>query len=76
MDYCPPGNIYFVMAILCRCVAALGASMGLSYALVGFYFPNRISSIVALLEVFTGFGLMVILKLKRLAAISHIAHNC
>jgi len=34
------------MAVLCRVVAATGASMGLSYALVGHYFPNRISSVV------------------------------
>ena len=46
LDYCPPGNIYFVMAVLCRVVTAVGASMGLSYAIIGHYFPNKISSLV------------------------------
>jgi MFS family permease len=31
----------------------------LSYAIVGFLFPNKISSVVAILEVFNGLGLML-----------------
>lgn len=59
MNLCPSGMIYFVMCMLCRGVSGLGASMGLSYAIVGYFFPNKIASVVALLEVCTGIGLMV-----------------
>ena len=43
---CPNGFIYFVMCIACRSITAVGSSMGLSYAIVGYYFPNNISKIV------------------------------
>ena len=33
--------------------------MGLSYAIVAYYFPHKISSMVALLEVMNGLGLMI-----------------
>ena len=59
LDDCPNGIIYFVMCVLCRSVTGVGASMGMSYAIVGHYFPSKISSIVAMLEVFNGLGLMV-----------------
>ena len=47
------------MAIACRVVNAIGCSMGLSYAIVGYYFPNNISSMVAILEVINGLGAMI-----------------
>jgi MFS family permease len=59
LDQCPDGLTFFAMCIACRIVTAIGSSMGLSYAIVGHYFPNKISSIVAFLEVFNGLGLMV-----------------
>lgn len=59
LDMCPPGFVYFLMCVSCRCVTALGSSMGLSYAIVGYVFPNRVASIVAVLEIFNGLGLMV-----------------
>lgn len=58
MNRTPSGMIYFFMCLLCRGVSGIGASMGLSYAIVGYFFPNRIASVVALLEVCTGIGLM------------------
>jgi len=58
MNRCPGGYVYFMMCMICRGVSGLGASMGLSYAIVGYFFPNRIASVVALLEVCTGIGLM------------------
>lgn len=55
----PGGIVYFIMCLVCRGVSGLGAAMGLSYAIVGYFFPNKIASVVALLEVCTGIGLMV-----------------
>ena len=46
LNLCPDGLIYFIMCVLCRIITAIGSSMGLSYAIVGYYFPNKISSIV------------------------------
>lgn len=46
MNKCPGGLIYFIMCMVCRGVSGLGASMGLSYAIVGYFFPNRIASVV------------------------------
>ena len=48
---CPDGSIYFYMCILCRIVTGIGSSMGLSYAIVGYYFPTKISSIVVSIEI-------------------------
>lgn len=59
IEWCPEGNIYFAISVLCRIVTAIGSSMSISYAIVGFYFPNNISSMVAMLEVFNGFGYMI-----------------
>lgn len=59
LDRCPNGNIYFILSMACRVVCALGTSMGLSYAVVGYYFPNHISTIVALLETCSGLGMMI-----------------
>ena len=59
LDYCPKGLSYFLLAIACRVVNAIGCSMGLSYAIVGYYFPNNISSMVAFLEVINGLGAMI-----------------
>ena len=59
LDKCPSGDVYFVISVACRVVCAVGSSMGLSYAIVGYYFPNRISTIVALLETFNGLGMMI-----------------
>lgn len=56
---CPNGTIYFVMCILCRCVTALGSAMGQSFAICSCYFPNRVSSIVALMQLFNGLGIMI-----------------
>ena len=56
---CPNGLSYFLLALACRVVMALGCSMGLSYAIVGYYFPNNISSMVAFLEVINGLGAMI-----------------
>lgn len=58
MDMTPEGTVYFIMCLVCRGVSGFGASMGLSYAIVGYFFPNKIASVVALLEVCTGIGLM------------------
>lgn len=58
MKQSPSGWTYFIMCLLCRSVSGVGASMGLTYAIVGYYFPDRIASFVALLEVCTGIGLM------------------
>lgn len=55
----PNGWTYFILMVACRIVTAIGSSMGLSYAIVGFYFPNRISTMIALLEVMNGLGLMI-----------------
>lgn len=46
MNRCPGGYVYFMMCMICRGVSGLGASMGLSYAIVGYFFPNRIASVV------------------------------
>jgi len=35
MDKTPPGYLYFAMCMICRSVSGIGASMGLSYAIVG-----------------------------------------
>lgn len=40
----------------CRIVTALGGSMGQSFAIIGCFFPDRIASIVALVQVFNGLG--------------------
>lgn len=55
----PNGWTYFNLSIACRVVTAVGSSMGLSYAIVGYYFPNKISTMIALLEVMNGLGLMI-----------------
>ena len=47
------------MCMACRIVTALGGSMGQSFAIIGCFFPDRISSIVALIQVFNGLGLMI-----------------
>ncbi len=59
LDMCPKGLSYFLIAIACRVVNAIGCSMGLSYAFVGYYFPNNMSSMVAFLEVMNGLGFMI-----------------
>lgn len=59
LDKCPNGNAYFITSVASRVICGVGSSMGLSYAIVGYYFPNKISSIVALLETFNGLGMMV-----------------
>lgn len=59
LNDCPNGSIYFIMCILCRCVTALGSAMGQSFAICSCYFPNRISSIVALMQLFNGLGIMI-----------------
>jgi len=58
MKQSPSGWTYFIMCLLCRSVSGIGASMGLTYAIVGYFFPNRIASFVALLEVCCGLGIM------------------
>ena len=55
----PNGWTYFILMVACRVVTAIGSSMGLSYAIVGYYFPNKISTMIALLEVMNGLGLMI-----------------
>jgi hypothetical protein len=59
LDMCPNGLTYFIMCIVCRSVTGVGSAMGMSYAIVGHYFPDKISTIVAWLEVFNGLGMMV-----------------
>jgi len=56
LNRCPDGQIYFVMCMACRIVTALGGSMGQSFAIIGCFFPDRIASIVALVQVFNGLG--------------------
>ena len=43
----------------CRIVTALGGSMGQSFAIIGCFFPDRIASISAVIQVFNGLGLMI-----------------
>lgn len=59
LDMCPDGFIYFAMCIICRCVTALGSAMGQSFAICSCYFPNKISSIVGLMQLFNGLGIMI-----------------
>lgn len=59
MNLVPAGWSYFGAAVACRIVTAIGSSMGLSYAIVGYYFPHKISTMVAFLEVMNGMGLMI-----------------
>ena len=66
LNRCPDGQIYFVMCMACRIVTALGGSMGQSFAIIGCFFPDRIASIVALVQVFNGLGLkFFIFNIKR-----------
>jgi hypothetical protein len=37
----------------------IGSAMGMSFAIIGHYFPNKISTVVAWLEVINGMGMMV-----------------
>lgn len=55
----PGGLTYFILCLASRVVGAFGSSMGLSYAIVGYLFPKNIASVVAVLEIFAGLGLMV-----------------
>ena len=55
----PDGYIYFIMCMACRIVTALGGSMGQSFAIIGCFFPDRIASISAVIQVFNGLGLMI-----------------
>lgn len=59
LNMCPNGFIYFIMCMLCRIVTALGSAMGQSFAICSCYFPNKISSIVALMQLFNGLGIMI-----------------
>ncbi|RNA42714.1 MFS-type transporter SLC18B1 [Brachionus plicatilis] len=59
LDLCPDGIMFFIMCIVCRAVTGIGVSMGLSFAIVGHYFPDRISFFVSLLEIFNGLGFMI-----------------
>lgn len=58
LDRSPGGMIYFITALLCRSVVGLGASMGISYAIVAYSFPNNVASVVAVLEFVSGIGFM------------------
>lgn len=58
LDECPE-EYYLVMVLLVRGMTAVGCSMGLSFAIVGNFFPNNVSTIVAIIEMFSGFGLMI-----------------
>ena len=46
MYYLPAGNVYFLMSFACRAVTGIGVSMASSYAVVGYYFPNNIATII------------------------------
>ena len=59
LNRCPDGYIYFIMCMACRIVTALGGSMGQSFAIIGCFFPDRIASISAVIQVFNGLGIMV-----------------
>jgi len=59
LNRCPDGYIYFIMCMACRIVTALGGSMGQSFAIIGCFFPDRIASISAVIQVFNGLGIMI-----------------
>ena len=58
LDKLPNGMIYFLMSLLCRTITGVGASMGISYAIVAHSFPNNVASVVAALEFVSGIGFM------------------
>ncbi len=58
LNRCPDGYIYFIMCMACRIVTALGGSMGQSFAIIGCFFPDRIASISAVIQVFNGLGII------------------
>lgn len=58
LDRSPAGITYFLMSLFCRTVTGLGASMGISYAIVAYSFPNNVASVVAVLEFVSGIGFM------------------
>lgn len=44
-------------ALVTRAIAGIGVSMGCSYGIAGIYFPNHISTVIAMLELSNGLGL-------------------
>lgn len=49
--------MYFMYALVTRAIAGIGVSMGCSYGIAGIYFPNHISTVIAMLELSNGLGL-------------------
>ena len=49
--------MYFIYALVTRAIAGIGVSMGCSYGIAGIYFPNHISTVIAMLELANGLGL-------------------
>ena len=46
-----------MFALVTRAIAGIGVSMGCSYGIAGIYFPNHISTVIAMLELANGLGL-------------------
>ena len=61
LQWCPWGEVFFWTAMACRIVEATGCSMcqTASYAIVASEFPDRMASIIGLLESVAGIGFMV-----------------
>lgn len=61
LQWCPPGDAFLVVAILCRIVEALGCSMcqTASMAIIATEFPDRVATVMGLMETFSGLGLML-----------------
>jgi len=38
IDRSPDGTAYFILSLLCRAVTGIGASMGISYAIICMFF--------------------------------------
>lgn len=60
LDKSPDGIIYIVICFACRIIEALGCSAFVTamYAIVGTVFPKGMTTVVGVLETFSGLGMM------------------
>ena len=60
LEWCPPGTIFFVMAMSCRVVEAIGSAMcqTASTAILANEFSDRVATVIGLLESVSGLGFM------------------
>ena len=61
LQWCPWGEVFFWTALVCRLVEAAGCSMcqTASYSIVANEFPDRMATVIGLLESVAGIGFML-----------------